>query len=208
MFVSDAEAFQMSRRLTREEGLFTGGSTGVNVKSALDVARKVDDPGAMVVTILCDTGERYLSKLYDDNWMRENQLLDSEKVTAASLLEGRRGGVPPLVSVGPSASARQALNLMGTYNVSQIPVIDGADCVGLVSEGPLMARALADAKVLDHPVSDVMQPPLPVVEPTTPLDRLGTLLSRETPAALVRKDGALVGIVTRYDVLRHVAGIR
>ena len=208
VFVSDAEAFQMSRRLTREEGLFTGGSTGVNIKSALDVARKVDDPEAMVVTILCDTGERYLSKLYDDNWMRENQLLESERVTAASLLEGRRGGVPPLVSVGPSANARQALNLMGTYNVSQIPVIDGADCVGSLSEGPLMARALADAKVLDQPVSDVMQPPLPVVEPTTPLDRLGTLLSRETPAALVRKDGALVGIVTRYDVLRQVAGIR
>jgi cystathionine beta-synthase len=208
VFVSDADAFQMARRLTREEGLFTGGSTGVNVKSALDVARQVDDPGALVVTILCDTGERYLSKLYDDNWMRENQLLDRERVTAASLLEGRRGEVPALVSLGPGANVRQALNLMGTYNVSQIPVIDGADCVGSLGEGPLMARALADARVLDHPVSDVMQPPLPVVEPTTPLDRLSTLLSRETPAALVRKDGALAGIVTRYDVLRHVAGIR
>ena len=207
MFVTDAEAFQMARRLTREEGLFTGGSTGVNVKSALDVARTVDDPEALVVTVLCDTGERYLSKLYDDNWMRENQLLERERVTAASLLEGRRGEVPPLVSVGPGANVRQALNLMGTYNVSQIPVIDGTDCVGSLSEGPLMARALADATVLDRPVSDVMQPPLPVVEPSTPLDRLSALLSRETPAALVRKDGALVGLVSRYDVLRHVAGI-
>jgi cystathionine beta-synthase len=207
-FVSDAEAFQIARRLTREEGLFTGGSTGVNVKVALDVARRLDDPEAMVVTILCDTGERYLSKLYDDNWMRENQLLESERVTAATLMSGRRGDLPPLVSVAPGASVRQALNLMGTYNVSQIPVVEAKECVGSLSEGPLMARALADAKVLDHPVSDVMQPPFPVIETGAPLDRVTTLLSRETPAALVRQDGTFVGIVTRHDVLRHVAGIK
>ena len=207
-FVSDAEAFQIARRLTREEGLFTGGSTGVNVKVALDVARALDDPGAMVVTILCDTGERYLSKLYDDNWMRENQLLESERVTAATLMSGRRGDLPPLVSVAPGASVRQALNLMGTYNVSQIPVVEAKECVGSLSEGPLMARALADAKVLDHPVSDVMQPPFPVIETGAPLDRVTTLLSRETPAALVRQEGTFVGIVTRHDVLRHVAGIK
>jgi cystathionine beta-synthase len=103
---------------------------------------------------------------------------------------------------------RQALNLMGTYNVSQIPVIDGTDCVGSLSEGPLMARALAEGRLLERPVSEVMQAPFPVVEPEVPLDRLTALLSRETPAALVRKDGELIGIVTRHDVLRHVAGIR
>jgi cystathionine beta-synthase len=208
MFVTDAESFRMSRRLTREEGLFTGGSTGLNVHTALEVARKVDDPEAMVVTILCDSGERYLSKLYDDNWMRENQMLDGDRLTAASLLEDRRGDVPPLVSVAPTANVRQALNLMGTYAISQIPVIDGKDCVGGLSEGPLMARALGEAKLLEGPVSDVMQSPFPVVDPSTPLDRLTRLLSRETPAALVRRDGTLVGIVTRHDVLRQVAGIR
>jgi cystathionine beta-synthase len=208
MFVSDAEAFRMARRLTREEGLFLGGSSGLNVHTALDVARRVDDPSAMVVTILCDSGERYLSKLYDDNWMRENQMMEQERVTAASLLEGRRGDVPPLVSLAPPANVRQALNLMGTYSVSQIPVIDGKECVGSLSEGPLMARALEDAKILDRPVSEVMQAPFPVVDPNVPLDRLTALLSRETPAALVRKDGVLAGIVTRHDVLRQVAGIR
>jgi cystathionine beta-synthase len=80
--------------------------------------------------------------------------------------------------------------------------------VGSLSEGPLMARALADAQLLDQAVSEVMQPPFPVIEPTTPLDRVTALLSRETPAALVREDGTFVGIVTRHDVLRHVAGIR
>jgi len=103
---------------------------------------------------------------------------------------------------------RQALNLMGTYNVSQIPVVEAKECVGSLSEGPLMARALADAKVLDHPVSDVMQAPFPVIDKGAPVDRVTALLSRETPAALVREDGTFVGIVTRHDVLRHVAGIK
>ena len=161
----------------------------------------------MVVTILCDTGERYLSKLYDDAWMRENQLLDSERVTAGQLLERHPRVLPPLVSVAPTANVRQALNLMSTWGVSQIPVIDGKDCVGSVSEGPLMARALEEGKLLERPVSEVMQPPFPVVDADVPIDRLTTLLSKETPAALVRANGQLVGIVNRYDVLRQVAGI-
>jgi cystathionine beta-synthase len=139
--------------------------------------------------------------------MRENQLLDSQRVTAGQLLERRARELPPIVSVTPSANVRQALNLMSTWGVSQIPVIDGKDCVGSVSEGPLMARALEDGKILEKAVSEAMQPPFPVVDADVPLDRLSTLLSKETPAALVRRDGQLVGIVNRYDVLRQVAGI-
>jgi cystathionine beta-synthase len=208
MYVSDADSFRTARRLTREEGIFLGGSGGLNVHTALEVARRVDDPEAMVVTILCDTGERYLSKLYDDAWMRENQMLEAERVTAGTLLVRHPSELPPIVSVPPSANVRQALNLMSTWGVSQIPVIDGKDCVGSLSEGPLMARALEDGKLLDHPVSEAMQHPFPVVDADVPLDRLTNLLSRETPAALVRRDGQLVGIVNRYDVLRQVAGIR
>jgi cystathionine beta-synthase len=206
--VADADAFRMARRMTREEGIFLGGSAGLNVCAALEVARQVDDPAALIVTILCDTGERYLSKLYDDNWMRENQMMESERLTAGQLLERHPSDVPALVSVAPSGNVRQALNLMSTYGVSQVPVVDGRDCVGSLSEGPLMARALEDAKVLERPVSEVMQGALPVVDADVPLDRLTTLLSKETPAALIRHDGQLVGLVNRYDVLRQVAGIR
>jgi cystathionine beta-synthase len=205
--VSDADAFRTARRLTREEGIFLGGSGGLNVFTALDVARRLDDPEALVVTILCDTGERYLSKLYDDAWMRENQLLAAERVTAGQLLERHARELPPIVSVAPAANVRQALNLMSTWGVSQIPVLDGKDCVGSVSEGPLMARALEDSRLLERPVSEAMQAPFPVVDADVPLDRLTTLLSKETPAALVRREGQLVGIVNRYDVLRQVAGI-
>jgi cystathionine beta-synthase len=206
MTVSDADAFRTARRLTREEGIFLGGSGGLNVFSALEVARRLDDPEALVVTILCDTGERYLSKLYDDTWMRENQMMESERVTAGQLLTRHPEDVPPLVSVGPATNVRQALNLLSTWSLSQLPVVDGQDCVGSVTES-LMARVLEEAKLLDRPVAEVMSAPFPVVDADVPLDRLVSLLSRETPAALVRDGGRLVGIVNRYDVLRQVAGI-
>src|SRR5438093_3275238 len=112
--VSDKDAMLMTRRLAKEEGLFCGGSTGVNIVSALDVARRVDDPNALVVTVLADTGERYLSKVYNDEWLRENQILDTERRRVADLVQAKGNGAPPLISVAPQATVRQALNLMST----------------------------------------------------------------------------------------------
>ena len=206
--VSDRDAFQMTRRLTREEGLFVGGSTGLTVCIALDIARELDDADACVVAILADTGERYLSKVFNDEWMRENQLLEAERITAAALLDAKENGAPPLVIVAPAATVRQALNLMGSYNISQLPVVQDEECLGAVNEGSLMARAVGEPGILERPVREVMEDPYPIVEVDVPLERFSRLLSRETPAVLVRRSGRLAGIVTRYDVLHHVSGIR
>src|SRR5258708_1769649 len=132
--VSDKDSFAMARRLTREEGLFVGGSSGLIAHVALRVAREIDDPSAFVVTVLCDTGERYLSKVYNDEWMRENQMLDSPRITLSYVLGGKdsEGGAPSVVSVAPAASVRQALGLMALHDVSQLPVMDGTNCVGSV----------------------------------------------------------------------------
>jgi cystathionine beta-synthase len=202
--VSDRDAFAMARKLARQEGILVGGSSGTNVHLALEVARELDDPDACVVTILCDTGERYLSKLFNDEWMQENQLLEAPRVTVEQMLSRRPAGAPALVQVAPAAQVRQALNLMSTWGVSQIPVIDESRSVGGLTENSLMTRALAQPGLLDRPVREVMDGPFPVVEATATTDRLAPMLTRENPAALVRKDGKLIGIVSRYDIMQQM----
>jgi cystathionine beta-synthase len=203
--VSDRESFAMARRLTREEGLFVGGSSGLITHIALQVAREIDDPDAMVVTFLCDTGERYLTKLYSDEWMRENQLLDEPDRVRLSQLIGAKGvSAPALVSVGPGSTVRQALRLMDLHDISQLPVMDGDNCVGSVTDSALSARSLADTKMLDAVVSDVMEAPFPIVDGGQTVDGVAKLLSKANPAVLVRGTGQIRGIVTRSDVLNYL----
>ena len=203
--VSDRDAFAMARRLTREEGLFVGGSTGLIAHVALNVARAVNDPDAFIVTLLCDTGERYLSKLYSDEWMRENQMLDHDRVTLGQLMNEKDGRSDrAVISVGPGATVRQALRLMSLHDVSQLPVMDGSDCVGSVSDWSLSAKSLENTKLLDATVSDVMDSPFPVVDANQPVDAVVKLLSKSSPALLVREDDAVQGIVTRSDMLHYV----
>ncbi len=206
--VPDRTSFTMARRLAREEGILAGGSAGLNVWLAVEIARELDDPASMVVTILADTGERYLSKVFSDEWMQENQMLEAPRVTVEQLLERRPTTAPALVSVAPAAAVRQALNLMTTYGVSQIPVVENGESVGALVEGTLMTRALAQPSLLDRPVREVMEQPFPEVDAGAPADRVGAMLSRESPATLVRKDGKLIGIVSRYDVLQQLIGTR
>ena len=110
--------------------------------------------------------------------------------------------------VDGSPLVRQALNLMSSWEVSQLPVVDDGEVVGGLVEQVLMTRALAQPSLLDRPVREVMEAPFPVVEHTFPTDRLAPMLTRDTPAALVRKDGRLIGIVSRYDVLQQLIGTR
>ena len=203
--VSDRDAFAMARRLTREEGLFVGGSTGLITHVALNVARAVNDPDAFIVTLLCDTGERYLSKLYSDEWMRENQMLDHDRMTLGQLMSEKDGRSDrAVISVGPGATVRQALRLMSLHDVSQLPVMDGSDCVGSVSDWSLSAKSLENTKLLDTTVSDVMDSPFPVVDANQPVDAVVKLLSKSSPALLVREDDTVQGIVTRSDMLHYV----
>ena len=202
--VADRDAFAMARRLTREEGLFAGGSAGLITHVALDLARRLDDPKAFVVTFLCDTGERYLSKLYNDEWMRENQMLDPEKGTLGTVLGTKSGDAPVVVSVAPGTSVRQALRLMSQHDVSQLPVMDGANCVGSVSDWSLSAKSLDNSKLLDMTVSEVMDPPFPMVDAGQHVESVAKLLSKSNPAVLVRRDGTVQGIVTRSDLLQFI----
>jgi cystathionine beta-synthase len=202
--VSDKEAFAMARRLTREEGLFVGGSAGLITHVALHVARRLDDPEALVVTFLCDTGERYLSKLYSDEWMRENQMLEPDRTTLGDILQTKDGKAPTIVGIAPGQTVRQALRLMDQHDVSQLPVMDGSSCVGSVSDWSLSARSLENTKLLDASVSEMMDAPFPVVDGVQPVDVVAKLLTKSNPAVLVRENGTVTGIVTRSDMLHYL----
>jgi cystathionine beta-synthase len=194
----------MARRLTREEGLFVGGSSGLITHAALNVARQVDDPEALVVTFLCDTGERYLSKLYNDEWMRENQLLEPDRATLGHLLETKDHATAAVVSVTPGATLRQALRLMQLHDVSQLPVMDGETCVGSVTEYALTTRSLESTKLLDATVGEVMDDPFPLVDARQPVESVTKLLSKASPAVLIKDGARIAGIVTRSDVLQFL----
>ena len=204
--VTDKDSFAMARRLTREEGLFVGGSAGLIAKVALDVARRLDDPDALVVTFLCDTGERYLSKLYSDEWMRENQMLEADHVTLGDMLTRKDANAPVIVSVAPTAGVRQALNLMSLHDVSQLPVMDGNECVGSVVEATLSQRGLETPALLDATVREVMDAPFPALTSDEAIEFAIKHLSKSTPAVLVRENGYIQGIVTRSDMLRFMMG--
>lgn len=200
--VSDGDSFRMARRLTREEGLFVGGSAGLIVQAAVRKARELDDPDAFVVAVLCDWGEHYLTKNFDDDWMRENGFLERpRRRVVADLLTSRAPEAPDLLSATPSTSSQMALSTMTTHGVSQLPVLRDGVCVGSVKESDLMRAVLEDPSQLERTVEGVMDPPYPVVSASTDADEVTRLL-RNNPAVLVGSEGAISGIVTRYDAVR------
>jgi cystathionine beta-synthase len=202
--VSDREAFHMARRLTREEGLFVGGSSGLITSVAVRVAQELNDPEAFIVCVLPDTGERYLSKVYNEEWLREHRLLEPDRLTARDILERKASDAPTLICVQPGNTVREALGLITKHNISQLPVCAGETCVGSVSEGTLMARIIEQPHVLEESVEELMDAPFPVVELGTPMSGIGRLLTRQNPAVLVRENGHLTGIVTRYDMVTYL----
>ena len=203
MNITDKDSFMMARRLAREEGILTGGSTGMNLCAASEIARHAPE-SAVIVTIICDTGERYLTKHHSDEWLKEKRLLENERMTLGLIINLKRNGAQRLVFVSPHDAVREAIGKMDQHGYSQLPVIDSeGKSVGSVRESRLMARALETRESLDKPIIDVMDPGFPVVEESMDIKTaVGRL--KDFPAILVEEFGRVTGIVTRHDALEFL----
>jgi cystathionine beta-synthase len=203
--VTDGESFLMARRLAREEGMFVGGSAGSAVAGMVRWLSKRPLPeGATVVVILPDSGDRYLSKFYSDDWMREKGFLDIGS-TARDLLS-RKSGTPHLISADPTTVVRDALAVLRHHGISQMPVLAGTQNVGSLQEDEILRRGLADETVLERSVAAVLQAPFPEVTADTPVaDVLHRL--KEEKVLLVRDPatGTPIGLLTRHDLVAFLS---
>ena len=213
--VTDKAAMQMTRRLAKEEGLFVGQSCGMALAGALDWLRAHRDtltPESVVVVLLPDSGFRYLSKTFNDEWMRRNGFLEEAATLTLDDVLAARKTQEPVVAVSPDATLADAIAAMMQHGISQLPVLDGATVVGSLSERGVLNHLIGDAGARDRPVREVMAAPLPVVRRSVHLDNLTATLDGEAGAVLVQDEAAGDGappaafhIVTRSDLIAALA---
>ena len=208
--ISDADSFEMTRRLAREEGLLVGGSCGMAVAAALQVAAR-SEADDVIVVLLPDGGRGYLSKIFNDDWMADFGFLRTTKLaTVADVLREKTQGMPSLVHAHPQDTVREAIDILREYHVSQMPVVKAeppvaiAEVVGSVVERDLLELLFTGHARLADPLEPHMSPPLPVVGAGEPVDAAVTALEK-ADAAVVLADGRPAGVLTRQDLLTHLS---
>ena len=221
--VSDKDSFLAARAVTREEGILIGGSGGMAAHAALETARRLDDPAALVVVLLPDSGRGYLSKIFNDDWMRENGYLSrfTQPARAGAVIAERSRETPRVVAVSCDQTVADAIELLRQHDISQLPVvrtgtpletragdparIEVQSVAGSVQERGLLDQLFRNPEVLSAKVSTIMDGPFPLVDANEEVERVVPMLASGAPAVLVQRDGAILGVLTRADVLEFVA---
>ena len=198
--VTDRESFDYARQLSRVEGIFCGGSTGTNFAATLKLAKGLDE-NSLIVFIVCDTGEHYLTKFHSDEWMKEKRLLEPQRITAGLITETKNSGAPQeVISVAPDELVGEALTKMSENGVTQIPVIENYISVGSLKESRVLTRLLENRDLLNAKVSEVMDKSFPVLDVDASFNDIKTELQK-SPAVLIEDFKRITGIITRTDVL-------
>ena len=195
------QAIELYKKGIIKKIIFTGGSGGLAMAVALKAGKELP-AGSLVVVLLPDTGERYLSKVYNDEWLRENQILDIRATASAKeILAAKRTHPKTLVLVRPASKVAEALELMRQNEISQLPVFDGPKPVGRVQEDDCLRLLLRGERLADVEVRQLMGPSLPVVTWQSDLNQISTFLSSGNSAVLVDQGHGEFGIITKIDLL-------
>lgn len=205
--VTDKDSFLWARRLARLEGLFAGGSAGTAMAAAAQVLPTLTEKDFLVVFIP-DTGMRYLSKLYNTEWMRDNRYLETSIPWTAQEILQARGGMGPqreMVKVAPSDTVSAALELMQAHDFSQLPVFDAGRPAGAIYEDDILNLALEGKDLKKVVVREVMASAFPIVQPSATVDQITTFITRDCPAVFVDLGGSRYEIFTKYDLLHTVS---
>ena len=198
--ISDKDSFTAARRLTREEGLFCGGSTGTIVHVTLEIAKDLSKDD-VVVFIVCDTGERYLSKMHNIEWLKQNRMLDPEVRTLRDLSDlKKQKGFEEIISLKETDKVKDALELITKTGFSNIPVMVGRKPIGAIRENKLLAKLVDNPLLYNYEVKEVMEEPLPVLDAKTEINEVKKYL-KDSPAILVDDFGLIIDIITRYDLI-------
>jgi cystathionine beta-synthase len=203
--VTDRDSFLMARRLARQDGIFTGGSGGSAVWGGLEVARSLSEDDLMVI-LVPDTGRQYMSKVYNDEWMRDNQYLGPAIKVSAGQCVRAKSRFKQLHFVHPDDNANDAMVRMEELDISQMPVFEGDRPMGSITEDRLVTLVLQGYDLRHTKVRDVMESSFPIVEPDTQIDQITGLLRGDTPAVFVRMNGQFE-IITKYDVVHTIASM-
>jgi cystathionine beta-synthase len=198
--VNDKDGAVMARRISKEEGIFVGYSSGSALQGLMQLKNefKKDD---VVVVVFCDHGSRYVAKVYNDQWMMERGFLDVK--TFKDLVSGR--GTKRLVTIDPKQTVAEVIELMKKYDIENVPVMNGEGIIGSLSESGLFKKILSNPEIKNEQVESVMEKAYPIVPFDTPVERLSNLISKETGAVLSKDDSGNYHIVTKYDIIQSLA---
>ena len=202
--VTDKDGAIAARRLSRDEGLFVGWSSGSALHGALEYARQHLKESDIMVILLPDHGTRYLAKVYNDQWMKDHGFLEARNFQSARDIINARNGKDSLYTVSRASQVSDAIRVMNKEGIDQIPVVEDGHFVGSVSSASLLEKIIQDPKLQSKQVGEVMDKPMLFVAPDSTLDVLSSLLNKDNKAVLVRDGQEKVHIITQHDVLRAI----